>query len=107
MIAAQVRDKDYMKGRDKSGAGKYQQLYTAWVSRRGADKPASITVNTCGITRRFMTPTLPKPVVTQNWLQKITDAQVKRPGVTSVNGKEEIMKYAPEAAYGITSSGAR
>ena len=71
MIAAQVRDKDYMKGRDKAAQANINSFYTlGGFSSPGRINRASITVNTCGITRRFMTPTLPKPVVTQNWLRK-------------------------------------
>ncbi|MGW1369971.1 hypothetical protein [Providencia hangzhouensis] len=36
-----------------------------------------------------------------------TDAQIKTMwGVTSINGKDEVMRYAPEAVYGINESGA-
>ncbi|MDU7495579.1 MULTISPECIES: hypothetical protein [Providencia] len=39
--------------------------------------------------------------------KSITDVQIKKKwGVTELNGKEELMRYAPEAVYGINSSNA-
>ncbi len=108
MIAAQVRDKDYMKGRDKAAQANINSFYTlGGFSSPGADKPG---INNREYLRDYQTLYDANFVETggdAKLAQKITDAQVKNTwGVTSVNGKEEIMKYAPEAAYGITSSGA-
>ncbi|MGF7408512.1 hypothetical protein [Providencia alcalifaciens] len=39
--------------------------------------------------------------------KSVTDVQIKKKwGVTELNGKEELMRYAPEAVYGINSSNA-
>lgn len=108
MIAAQVRDKDYMKGRDKAAQANINSFYTlGGFSSPGADKPG---INNREYLRDYQTlydANFAETGGDAKLAQKITDAQVKKTwGVTSVNGKEEIMKYAPEAAYGITSSGA-
>lgn len=108
MIAAQVRDKDYMKGRDKSAQANINNFYTlGGFSSPGADKPG---INNREYLRDYQTlydANFAETGGDAKLAQKMTDAQVKKTwGVTSVNGKEEIMKYAPEAAYGITSSGA-
>lgn len=108
MIAAQVRDKDYMKGRDKAAQANINNFYTlGGFSSPGADKPG---INNREYLRDYQTlydANFAETGGDAKLAQKITDAQVKKTwGVTSVNGKEEIMKYAPEAAYGITSSGA-
>ncbi|MGJ7249158.1 hypothetical protein [Morganella morganii] len=108
MIAAQVRDKDYMKGRDKSAQANINNFYTlGGFSSPGVDKPG---INNREYLRDYQTlydANFAETGGDAKLAQKMTDAQVKKTwGVTSVNGKEEIMKYAPEAAYGITSSGA-
>lgn len=108
MIAAQVRDKDYMKGRDKAAQANINNFYTlGGFSSPGADKPG---INNREYLRDYQTlydANFAETGGDAKLAQKMTDAQVKKTwGVTSVNGKEEIMKYAPEAAYGITSSGA-
>lgn len=108
MIAAQVRDKDYMKGRDKAAQANINSFYTlGGFSSPGADKPG---INNREYLRDYQTlydANFAETGGDAKLAQKMTDAQVKKTwGVTSVNGKEEIMKYAPEAAYGITSSGA-
>ncbi|MDN8688401.1 hypothetical protein Q0L85_13645, partial [Staphylococcus aureus] len=39
--------------------------------------------------------------------KKMTNAQIKRTwAVSNINGSEEVMRYAPEAVYGINESGA-
>lgn len=108
MIAAQVRDKDYMKGRDKAAQANINSFYTlGGFSSPGTDKPG---INNREYLRDYQTlydANFAETGGDAKLAQKMTDAQVKKTwGVTSVNGKEEIMKYAPEAAYGITSSGA-
>ncbi|MEA1624732.1 hypothetical protein RPN16_24575 [Salmonella enterica] len=108
MIAAQVRDKDYMKGRDKAAQANINNFYTlGGFSSPGVDKPG---INNREYLRDYQTlydANFAETGGDAKLAQKMTDAQVKKTwGVTSVNGKEEIMKYAPEAAYGITSSGA-
>lgn len=108
MIAAQVRDKDYMKGRDKAAQANINSFYTlGGFSSPGVDKPG---INNREYLRDYQTlydANFAETGGDAKLAQKMTDAQVKKTwGVTSVNGKEEIMKYAPEAAYGITSSGA-
>lgn len=108
MIAAQVRNKDYMKGRDKAAQANINNFYTlGGFSSPGVDKPG---INNREYLRDYQTlydANFAETGGDAKLAQKMTDAQVKKTwGVTSVNGKEEIMKYAPEAAYGITSSGA-
>lgn len=108
MIAAQVRDKDYMKVRDKAAQANINNFYTlGGFSSPGVDKPG---INNREYLRDYQTlydANFAETGGDVKLAQKMTDAQVKKTwGVTSVNGKEEIMKYAPEAAYGITSSGA-
>lgn len=108
MVAAQVRDKGYMKDRDKAAQSNINGFYTlGGFSSPGADKPG---INNREYLRDYQTlydANFAETGGDAKLAQKMTDAQVKKTwGVTSVNGKEEIMKYAPEAAYGITSSGA-
>lgn len=108
MIAALVHDKDYMKGRDKAAQANINSFYMlGGFSSPGVDKPG---INNREYLRDYQTlydANFAETGGDAKLAQKMTDAQVKKTwGVTSVNGKEEIMKYAPEAAYGITSSGA-
>ncbi|ETO43458.1 hypothetical protein [Morganella sp. EGD-HP17] len=109
MIASQVRDKDYMKARDSAAQSNINSNYPWYkpFSSPGTDKPG---INNREYLRDYQTlydANFAETGGDAKLAQKMTDAQVKKTwGVTSVNGKEEIMKYAPEAAYGITSSGA-
>lgn len=35
--------------------------------------------------------------------EKMTNAMIRTTGVSTVNGKAEVMKYAPEALYGVNN----
>jgi hypothetical protein len=108
MISDKMRDKDYAKERIKAAQANINSNYTlGGFSSPGVSEPGTNNRDYLRDYETLYDANFDKTGGDAKLAQKMTDAQVKKTwGVTSVNGKEEIMKYAPEAAYGITSSGA-
>lgn len=109
MVSDKVRDKDYTKERIKAAQANINSNYPWYkpFSSPDADKPGINNRDYLRDYEALYDANFAETGGDAKLAQKMTDAQVKKTwGVTSVNGKNEIMKYAPEAAYGITSSGA-
>ncbi|WP_225182168.1 hypothetical protein [Pectobacterium aroidearum] len=104
MISQQIRDKDYIKTRDK-----YAQSLVSTMTPGGRFSPNSTGpgVPAQNYLRDY------RAVYDANFAQTggdaeqakaMTDAMINRVwAVSTVNGSAEIMKYAPEALYGVNN----
>ncbi|MGK4231499.1 hypothetical protein ACK2MR_10155 [Providencia hangzhouensis] len=108
IIAEQMRDKKYSKERDKAAQGNINSFFAlGGFSSPNITKPS---VSNREYMRDYQTlydANFASTGGDPDLAKKMTDAQVKKTwGVTSINGKDEVMRYAPEAVYGTNESGA-
>ncbi len=108
LIADQMRDKKYSKERDKAAQGNINSFFAlGGFSSPDITKPS---VSNREYMRDYQTlydANFSSTGGDPDLAKKMTDAQVKKTwGVTSINGKDEVMRYAPEAVYGTNESGA-
>ncbi|MEQ5318009.1 hypothetical protein ABN239_13315 [Providencia vermicola] len=108
IIAEQMRDKKYSKEREKAAQGNINSFFVlGGFSSPNITKPS---VSNREYMRDYQTlydANFASTGGDPDLAKKMTDAQVKKTwGVTSINGKDEVMRYAPEAVYGINESGA-
>ncbi|MDD9340230.1 MAG: hypothetical protein PV362_11405 [Providencia heimbachae] len=108
LIADQMRDKKYSKERDKAAQGNINSFFAlGGFSSPNITKPS---VSNREYMRDYQTlydANFSSAGGDPDLAKKMTDAQVKKTwGVTSINGKDEVMRYAPEAVYGTNESGA-
>ncbi|HFF9830524.1 hypothetical protein V6307_15000 [Serratia marcescens] len=106
MISQQVRDKDYIKDRAKAAQDNINSLSPSWTSF-GAPSIAEAGQANQLYQRDYQT------IYDANFAQTggdadqakaMTNAMIKKVwAVSTINGKEEVMKYAPEAVYGVTN----
>nr|ELR5228770.1 hypothetical protein [Providencia rettgeri] len=108
IIAEQMRDKKYSKEREKAAQGNINSFFAlGGFSSPNITKPS---VNNREYMRDYQTlydANFASTGGDADLAKKMTDAQVKKTwGVTSINGKDEVMRYAPEAVYGTNENGA-
>ena len=107
IIAEQMRDKKYSKEREKAAQGNINSFFAFNWSSPNITKPS---VSNREYMRDYQTlydANFASAGGDTDLAKKMTDAQVKKTwGVTSINGKDEVMRYAPEAVYGTSESGA-
>lgn len=108
IIAEQMRDKKYSKERDKAAQGNINSFFAlGGFSSPNITKPS---VSNREYMRDYQTlydANFASTGGDPDLAKKMTNAQVKKTwGVTSINGKDEVMRYAPEAVYGTNESGA-
>ncbi|WP_144141221.1 hypothetical protein [Providencia rettgeri] len=108
IIAEQMRDKKYSKEREKAAQGNINSFFAlGGFSSPNITKPS---VSNREYMRDYQTlydANFASTGGDPDLAKKMTDAQVKKTwGVTSINGKDEVMRYAPEAVYGTNESGA-
>ncbi|MTC64194.1 hypothetical protein [Providencia alcalifaciens] len=108
IIAEQMRDKKYSKEREKAAQGNINSFFAlGGFSSPNITKPS---VSNREYMRDYQTlydANFASTGGDPDLAKKMTDAQVKKTwGVTSINGKDEVMRYAPEAVYGTSESGA-
>lgn len=106
MISQQVRDKDYIKARTTAAQDNINSLSPSWTSF-GAPSITSAGQANQLYQRDYQT------IYDANFAQTggdadqakaMTNAMIKKVwAVSTINGKEEVMKYAPEAVYGVTN----
>ncbi|HGM5243534.1 TPA: hypothetical protein ACKPZK_002477 [Serratia marcescens] len=106
MISQQVRDKDYIKDRAKAAQDNINSLSPSWTSFGAPSISAAGHANQL-YQRDYQT------IYDANFAQTggdadqaraMTNAMIKKVwAVSTINGKEEVMKYAPEAVYGVTN----
>ncbi|EMF8324617.1 bacteriophage protein [Serratia marcescens] len=106
MISQQVRDKDYIKDRAKAAQDNINSLSPSWTSFGAPSITAAGQANQL-YQRDYQT------IYDANFAQTggdaeqakaMTNAMIKKVwAVSTINGKEEVMKYAPEAVYGVTN----
>lgn len=106
MISQQVRDKDYIKARSTAAQDNINSLSPSWTSF-GAPSITSAGQANQLYQRDYQT------IYDANFAQTggdadqakaMTNAMIKKVwAVSTINGKEEVMKYAPEAVYGVTN----
>ncbi|QIF57775.1 MULTISPECIES: hypothetical protein [unclassified Providencia] len=108
IIAEQMRDKKYSKEREKAAQGNINSFFAlGGFSSPNVTKPS---VSNREYMRDYQTlydANFASTGGDPDLAKKMTNAQVKKTwGVTSINGKDEVMRYAPEAVYGTNESGA-
>ncbi|RYM69613.1 hypothetical protein [Serratia liquefaciens] len=106
MISQQVRDKDYIKARSTAAQDNINSLSPSWTSFGAPSIIAAGQANQL-YQRDYQT------IYDANFAQTggdadqakaMTNAMIKKVwAVSTINGKEEVMKYAPEAVYGVTN----
>ncbi|CAI1022737.1 hypothetical protein [Serratia proteamaculans] len=106
MISQQVRDKDYIKARTTAAQDNINSLSPSWT-RFGAPSISAAGQANQLYQRDYQT------IYDANFAQTggdadqakaMTNAMIKKVwAVSTINGKEEVMKYAPEAVYGVTN----
>lgn len=106
MISQQVRDKDYIKGRATAAQDNINSLSPSWTSFGSPSITSAGQANQL-YQRDYQT------IYDANFAQTggdadqakaMTNAMIKKVwAVSTINGKEEVMKYAPEAVYGVTN----
>ncbi|MEG7366325.1 hypothetical protein V6E14_00660 [Serratia marcescens] len=106
MISQQVRDKDYIKARTTAAQDNINSLSPSWTSFGAPSISAAGQANQL-YQRDYQT------IYDANFAQTggdadqakaMTNAMIKKVwAVSTINGKEEVMKYAPEAVYGVTN----
>ena len=106
MISQQVRDKDYIKARSTAAQDNINSLSPSWTSFGAPSISAAGQANQL-YQRDYQT------IYDANFAQTggdadqakaMTNAMIKKVwAVSTINGKEEVMKYAPEAVYGVTN----
>ncbi|EOE2144752.1 hypothetical protein ACKCRG_003985 [Serratia marcescens] len=106
MISQQVRDKDYIKDRATAAQDNINSLSPSWTSFGAPSISAAGQANQL-YQRDYQT------IYDANFAQTggdadqakaMTNAMIKKVwAVSTINGKEEVMKYAPEAVYGVTN----
>lgn len=106
MISQQVRDKDYIKARSTAAQDNINSLSPSWTSFGAPSISAAGQANQL-YQRDY------QAIYDANFAQTggdadqakaMTNAMIKKVwAVSTINGKEEVMKYAPEAVYGVTN----
>ncbi|QPT15234.1 hypothetical protein I6G37_09960 [Serratia rubidaea] len=106
MISQQLRDKDYIKARATAAQDNINSLSPSWTSWGAPSINAAGKANQL-YQRDYQT------IYDANFAQTggdadqakaMTNAMIKKVwAVSTINGKEEVMKYAPEAVYGVTN----
>lgn len=106
MISQQLRDKDYIKSRASAAQDNINSLSPSWTSWGSPNITAAGQANQL-YQRDYQT------IYDANFAQTggdadqakaMTNAMIKKVwAVSTINGKEEVMKYAPEAVYGVTN----
>ncbi|EGL2187063.1 hypothetical protein INK77_002080 [Salmonella enterica subsp. enterica serovar Agbeni] len=104
MFAQKIRAKDYSENRSKAAQSLSDELSSNWISG-----PSIITPGTQNqqFLRDYQT------IYDANFItsggdaelsRSITNAQLKQVwGVSTINGKEEMMRYSPESVYGVNN----
>lgn len=107
IIAEQMRDKKYSKEREKAAQGNINSFFAFNWSSPNITKPS---VSNREYMRDYQTlydTNFASAGGDPDLAKKMTDAQIKKTwGVTSINGKDEVMRFAPEAVYGTNENGA-
>ncbi|WP_199637000.1 hypothetical protein JEM67_20835 [Serratia sp. PAMC26656] len=106
MVSQQLRDKDYIKARSTAAQDNINSLSPSWTSFGAPSISAAGQANQL-YQRDYQT------IYDANFAQTggdadqakaMTNAMIKKVwAVSTINGKEEVMKYAPEAVYGVTN----
>lgn len=106
MISQQVRDKDYIKARSTAAQDNINSLSPSLTPLGAPSISAAGQANQL-YQRDYQT------IYDANFAQTggdadqakaMTNAMIKKVwAVSKINGKEEVMKYAPEAVYGVTN----
>ncbi|QNQ56175.1 hypothetical protein [Serratia liquefaciens] len=106
MISQQVRDKDYIKARSTAAQDNINSLSPSLTPLGSPSISAAGQANQL-YQRDYQT------IYDANFAQTggdadqakaMTNAMIKKVwAVSTINGKEEVMKYAPEAVYGVTN----
>lgn len=109
MIASQIRDKGYINDRDKAAQSNINDFYP-WYKPFSSPNVSKPGTQNGAYLRDYQTlydANFAETGGDAELAKKMTNAQIKRTwAVSNINGSEEVMRYAPEAVYGINESGA-
>lgn len=107
MIASQIRETDYIKKRDKAAQSNVDDFVGFFEFSPKVDKPGTANREYSRDYQTLFDANFADSGGDIDLAKKITNAQIKkRWGVTTINGDKEVMRYAPEAVYGLNESGA-
>ncbi|WP_158785148.1 hypothetical protein [Pantoea sp. BAV 3049] len=104
MIASQLRDKDYLKGRDGAAQSLINSLSSRWIGGPDVMKPGQSNQQYQRDYATLYDANFAASGGDTKLAGQLTNAQIKRTwGISTINGSEEIMRYAPEAVYGVSN----
>ncbi|WP_163826551.1 hypothetical protein [Proteus vulgaris] len=108
MIASQIRDKGYIKDRDKAAQSNINDFFTfGGFSSPNINKPSTENRAYLRDYQTLYDANFAETGGDAELAKKMTNAQIKNTwAISSVNGKDEVMRYAPEAVFKINESGA-
>lgn len=107
MIASQIRDKGYIKDRDKAAQSNINDFFTfGGFSSPNINKPSTENRAYLRDYQTLYDANFAETGGDAELAKKMTNAQIKNTwAISSVNGKDEVMRYAPEAVFKINESG--
>ncbi|HEK2062937.1 TPA: hypothetical protein SMS29_000228 [Proteus mirabilis] len=107
MIASQIRDKGYIRDRDKAAQSNINDFFTfGGFSSPNINKPSTENKAYLRDYQTLYDANFAETGGDTELAKKMTNAQIKNTwAISSVNGKDEVMRYAPEAVFNINESG--
>ncbi|CFQ88045.1 MULTISPECIES: hypothetical protein [Yersinia] len=104
MVNTQLRDKDFIVARDKAAQSNINNISPGWFSGPDAQKPGTSNQLYMRDYQTIYDANFAQTGGDAQQAEAMTNAQIKSVwGISSVNGSKEVMKYAPEAVYGINN----
>lgn len=104
MISTKQRDKDYLKGRESAAQSNISALTSATSFTPSASDPSRSNLQYQRDYQTIYDANFAQTGGDAGQAEAMTNAMIRNTwGVSSVNGSPEIMKYAPEAVYGVNN----
>lgn len=104
MISTKQRDKDYLKGRESAAQSNISALTSATSFTPSASDPSRSNLQYQRDYQTIYDANFAQTGGDADQAEAMTNAMIRNTwGVSSVNGSPEIMKYAPEALYGVNN----
>lgn len=104
MISTKQRDKDYLKGRESAAQSNISALTSATSFTPSASDPSRSNRQYQLDYQTIYDANFAQTGGDAGQAEAMTNAMIRNTwGVSSVNGSPEIMKYAPEALYGVNN----
>lgn len=104
MVNTKLRDKDFIVARDKAAQSNINTISPGWFSGPDAQKPGTSNQLYMRDYQTIYDANFAQTGGDAQQAEAMTNAQIKSVwGVSSINGSKEVMKYAPEAIYGVNN----